>query len=137
MGISTAFDEINDKMFITHFAAVAGACWQIAEDHGWHDPMQFPDEEHPRCRSAGEEIALIMSEGAEALEALRENKGAASGYIEVDGKPEGVIVELADVIIRCMDYAVIHGNAEALAEWLLIKMGYNHTRPMKHGGKLI
>jgi len=48
-------------------------------------------------------IALIKSELYEALDELREPRGVREGK---DGKPEGFIYELADVIIRMMDFCV-------------------------------
>jgi hypothetical protein len=50
-------------------------------------------------------------------------------------KPEGIYVELADVIIRIMD-AAEHDKVDL---WSLIveKHLYNKTRPFMHGGKKI
>lgn len=91
---------------------------QNAVEHGWWD----------EDRSAGEIIALCHSEISEALEEYRANRPNAyvvhpnrdaAGHIdyyaiikyETDvskwckkDKPEGIAVELADVIIRCFDY---------------------------------
>ena len=44
-----------------------------------------------------------------------------------------ILAELADVIIRIMDYA--RGKGLNVAEALVLKMEYNTTRPYKHGGK--
>lgn len=49
------------------------------------------------------------------------------------GKPQGMVSELADVIIRCLDFADEHGFE--LIETLLEKHDYNLTRPYRHGGK--
>lgn len=59
--------------------------------HGWWDNK----------RSLGEVLALIHSELSEALEEYRNNTPALY-YKEL--KPEGLAVELADVIIRIYDY---------------------------------
>jgi len=48
-------------------------------------------------------------------------------------KPEGVIHELADVVIRIMDMCGLYGmDLEAAIDR---KMEYNKTRPYRHGGK--
>lgn len=45
----------------------------------------------------------------------------------------GVEAELADVVIRIMDYAKARGLL--VAEAIIAKSEYNKTRPIKHGGK--
>lgn len=48
-------------------------------------------------------------------------------------KPEGFGIELADIIIRCLDTATAYGiNIE---EAVARKLEYNETRPERHGGK--
>ena len=52
-----------------------------------------------------------------------------------DTKPEGVAVELADCIIRILDFC---GKERIDIENILqAKHEYNKTRPYKHGGKTI
>jgi NTP pyrophosphatase (non-canonical NTP hydrolase) len=56
--------------------------------------------------------------------------------MEIDiKKPEGIPSEMADIVIRVMDYCGYAGIdlEKAIAE----KMEYNRTRPFKHGGKTI
>lgn len=76
-------------------------------------------------------IALCHSELSEALEAVREGKYVA---YEKDGKPEGVVVELADTMIRIMHLCGLLGlDLESAIE---MKMAANQKRPYRHGGRL-
>ena len=99
----------------------------------------------PERRNVGELTALVMTELAEAFESYRndepdlwydygtgtqsdipENKGAL-------GKPQGIASELADVIIRVLDWADEYQIPVIQA--ILEKHAYNQTRPWKHGNK--
>jgi NTP pyrophosphatase (non-canonical NTP hydrolase) len=101
----------------------------------WDDTEEFP------LRSDGDCIALMHSELSEALEELRNGHDPDEIYFnEIQGrhgivthKPEGVPIELADVIIRICDYAGRHGID--LDKAIEMKMNYNATRPARHGGK--
>lgn len=72
---------INDLAHYVH---------ENAKEHGWWDTE----------RDLYEIIALIHSEWSEALEEAREGK---EDVYHVDGKPEGVAVELIDGVIRILD----------------------------------
>ena len=73
----------NEKIAAIHENAVA---------HGFWEPGSEP--------TFGEYCALIHEEISEAFSAWR--NGEPDEYVK-DGKPEGVWVELADVVIRCAD----------------------------------
>lgn len=78
----------------------------------------------------GTRLMLIVSELAEAMEEHRKGKGANEVYY-VDGKPEGVPVELADALISICDFSHKHGiDLEAV---VMEKMEYNSKRPFMHG----
>ena len=83
-------------------------------------------------RPVPELIALAHSELSEALEEWRNHK---PNYYEIDGKPEGLGVELADCIIRILDMAEHMGLD--MTEYIFLKMRYNKNRPYRHGGKKI
>jgi NTP pyrophosphatase (non-canonical NTP hydrolase) len=68
---------------------------------------------------------------SETLEEVRAGRALAEIYHEASGKPAGVAIELADLLIRVADLCGAHGIP--LEEALRMKMAYNLTRPTKHG----
>lgn len=114
---------------------LAMAIHQNAKTKGWwDDERQFP-----------EIVALIHSEVSEALEEYRNGRDPNEVYAShgdsmvcsppcASGlKPEGIPIELADVIIRILDYAGRVGID--MDDAVERKMRYNATRPHRHGGK--
>ena len=124
--------------------------WEIHENamaHGWWEENRtFP-----------EIVALCHSELSEALEEYRNgrpmvycvnpdceilrSRGTGEdvccnvcGFRDGKAKPEGITTEMADCIIRILDWAGAEGiDMDAV---IRAKMGYNKTRPYKHGGKV-
>lgn len=100
-------------------------------------------------RSFSEIVALCHSELSEALEEYRSAKPTqyvvietvdAKPVIETDPqgfgerKPEGIAVEMADCIIRILDWC---GKKDIdIDDVVERKMAYNATRPYKHGNKV-
>jgi len=56
-----------------------------------------------------------------------------SVYFGPSGKPEGEAIELADAVIRIMDYCEFVGID--LEQAIQLKHEYNKTRPYRHGNK--
>jgi hypothetical protein len=85
-----------------------------------------------------EKLCLIHSEVSEALEEYRNGRELGEVWYSIDKygkeKPEGFCMELADIMIRCMDLADFAGVD--LWHAIQLKHAYNKTRPIMHGGKL-
>jgi len=102
--------------------------WKIAKEKGWHE---LP-------RSFGDLIALCHSELSEALEEYRQHGLDPVWFIyfkDKKDKPEGIAVELADVLIRLFDMCVELEIPILTA--LMLKMSYNKTREYRHGNKTL
>lgn len=129
--------ELN-HVVSTHLNVLAADVHALAKLQGWWDKSpSFP-----------EIIALCHSELSEALEAYRNGKEPqAISYLEKNctrvgidecstsrcAKPEGIPIELADCILRILDYC---GHADIDIDTAIsIKHQYNQTRPYRHGGK--
>lgn len=109
---------------------LASKVYENAKNKGW-----WTEEGEDRVKLIPEKIALIHSELSEALEEYRNHHEPTEIYYGENGKPEGIPVEIADVIIRCLDFCA--GYNIDVDEAMRIKMAYNATRPMKHGNKKI
>lgn len=116
--------------------------------HDWAKKKGWWDKD----RNKFELIALMHSELSEAVEFLRkkvkcpsDTDGDGNCPIHPQGCPSqamddhcpeltGEAAELADTIIRIMDYCGAYGIDIGGA--VAIKQGYNIKRPYRHGGKM-
>ncbi len=126
-------NDISDMTrddFIRAFAILANKAHANSAAHGF---WSLPDEMKTHPRAAEFEvmwklsrIALMHSEASEALEGIRKD-------LKDDHLPHRSmeVAELADVVIRILDYAGAYDLP--LAEVILEKMQYNAGRPHLHG----
>jgi NTP pyrophosphatase (non-canonical NTP hydrolase) len=110
------------KVSAMNLNQLARHCYKQAVTIGWW-------EEH---RDFGTIIALIHSEASEAYEEYRNHKPLGTVYT-VNGKPEGIPAEMADIIIRVLDFC--GRNAIDIQQIVEDKLEYNKTRGHRHGGK--
>ncbi len=104
-------------MFEKNWNKIAKSIYKNAVNHGfWQDE-----------KNDGEAMALIHSEISEALEAMRNGNPSSSKIIEFSSVEE----ELADAVIRIMDYAF--GKDLDVAGAILAKIEYNQNREYMHG----
>lgn len=108
----------------------------VEESHGTACKSGFWGEDPAKePYNFAEKIALMHSELSEALEEHRNGREPTEIYYSQDkngrDKPEGVCIELADLLIRVADLC---GRAGInLNHVVNIKLAYNKTRPYKHG----
>jgi len=111
--------EVLTDAFVRAFAETAFEVNSIAVQKGWHKTE----------RNDGELIALMHSELSEMLEALRHDNPPSEHIPQFSAVEE----ELANVVIRAMDYAVAKNHR--IAHAIIAKIEFNRTREYKHGGK--
>ena len=117
MGYTIIDDE--EATFIMLFNEIASGVHETAKEKGFWD----------KPRNDGECLMLMVTELCEGFEALRNNDAMDDKIPEF----KGIEAELADEIIRIMDYAV--GKKLRVVEALIAKMKMNKTREHMHGNK--
>lgn len=95
---------------------------KTAKEKGWWD----------KPRDFAHVCALWHSEISEALEHAR--KGHKIDQTWLEGlKPEGVLVDVADLYIRVADWLACHNLGDEFEKVLERKLNYNDTRERRHG----
>jgi len=99
---------------------LASKCHKDAKEMGWYDGYVKTDVEV---------MMLVVTEVAEVVEELRKHD-AQEYYLKGD-KPEGYGTEVADTIIRLLDWCAYKNiDIQAIID---AKLTYNKTRGFKHG----
>ena len=121
-------------------------CWKTAEDKGFHEdrPKRSQYDTREQFKKAlanwqGNKLLLVVSEITEGHDELRKGFDADAMYYsgdpvgDIPGKPEGLPSELADAVIRILDFCgTEHINLQAVIEE---KLAFNATRERLHGRK--
>ena len=132
---------------MAEFKEIQSAVHNLAKEKGWHDVDS----------SLTERIMLVVTELAEAVESIRRNeppvwqKGKTKDPLageqalirlmpisqewDSNVKPEGVLTELADAVIRIMD--ICEAQGWDLEQAIKLKHTYNKSRSYRHGGKVL
>lgn len=137
---------LNELARDVHENAVAHGWWETEREFGTiialcHSELSEALEEHRSGRPmiyCGSESAdcEILANGEQVTTEIINGEEYVTPCVVCNSehkKPEGVAVELADCIIRILDYCG-HAGID-IEEAIRIKNEYNKTRPYRHGGK--
>jgi len=120
--MSEKIAKYGNKSIRQCFNSVRDSVHQNAIDHGWHD----------KPREIGTTLMLCVCELTEAMEEHRDHRDTDEIYYKGD-KPEGIPIEIADCIIRLLDFC---GKENIdIGKAINIKHSFNINRPYMHGNK--
>ncbi len=105
------------------------ACYDNAEEHGFHKDDDYEDKELMSLQIS-RRLLHIIREVSEAHDLHHRGYEPAAEWL-VGEKPEGMSIELADVVIRVADMAATYGID--LGSAIERKMKYNKGREFLHG----
>lgn len=114
---------------------------EVNEANGWWDRWKaVQGDEEAMVDHMVAKLGLITTEVSEAIEEIR-NYGAAAAdpannFDGASRKPVGLTSEIADVVIRAIDFCTMVGITN-LPEVIEKKVAYNATRGVLHGGKRV
>lgn len=131
----------KDQYFKSKFEVLMQTMYDIAKMKGWHSPS----------KSFTEQLMMMVSEAVEANEEYRKENGDVNEvwynnermeYINGDNtlkigipKPEGVSIELADLLIRLFDTCTLYRIN--ILDKVIEKSHFNLHRPFRHGKKKV
>lgn len=126
-----------EKVFIASLRGMIDHVHQNAVKHQFWNEMFYLREESEQfyqdfiVYEKSARLALVHSEISEAIEAARKHDDTPDQHC-----PEftNETIELADAMIRIMDYAGRYNLP--LAQAIIAKAAFNATRPIKHGKKI-
>lgn len=111
----------------------ATEAFDIQKEHGFW-PYDTVDDSRSDPDFVAAKLALVHSEVSEALECVRDGEFEMSRDMHTN-KPEGMVTELADTVIRC--FGIAKGLGLDIEQAIKEKMLYNQTRVVGHGRKAL
>lgn len=85
-------------------------------------------------RSILEKLALVHAEVSEVTDVLRTGASAVEIFVDTENAPQGVPIELADVVMRIMVLCAEEGiDLEAA---MRMKLDFNRRRDYRHGNRI-
>lgn len=105
--------------------------YDIARASGFYDPLDHPLPDEVRRLQIVQHLSMIASEVSEAINEIRDGANPRTVTYDVNLKPEGLPVELADIVLRTFSLAADLGID--LPTVIVDKIDYNRSRPRLHG----
>lgn len=116
-----------------------------AKNNGWWDDiLQDTELKINKDKFLHKILIQLLNAHTELSEATEEIKNKKTIFYTVDNKPEGLLIEIVDCIIRCLDMAQMiidvdiddslkENNIFNISDAIIRKAEYNKIRGYKHG----